>query len=89
MKYCHFFVQTDLCEIKLEKQQKTNVSLSAKTGYSFLMNFHVSCLCLHLFSAVFSSFSSLKSIGTKEMTIVHSFLKFVTIIQSKRHYEVG
>ena len=31
MKYCRFFVPTDLSEIKLEKKQKTNENLSIKS----------------------------------------------------------
>ena len=40
------------------------------------------------FSALFSSFILLMSIGTKEMTLSYSILALLTIIQRKRHYEV-
>ena len=35
-----------------------------------------------------SSFISFKSVGTKEITIFHSCLFFLTISPRKRHYEV-
>ena len=36
----------------------------------------------------FSSFISFKSVGTKEMAILHCFLPFLTISQRKRHHNV-
>ena len=35
-----------------------------------------------------SSFISLKSVGTEEITILHSFLAVLTISQRKRNYKV-
>ena len=35
-----------------------------------------------------SSFISLKSVGTEEMTILHSFLAFLTISHIKMYHEV-
>ena len=36
----------------------------------------------------FSSFISFKSVGTKEMTILRSFLAFLIITQRGKYYEV-
>ena len=35
-----------------------------------------------------SSFISLKSVGTEEIIMLHSFLAVLTISQRKRHYKV-
>ena len=79
-------VLSDLSGVKPEKQQKTNVSLPTKNRVSISMNCRVSYLSLHLF---FCCFISLKSVGTKEMTILHNFLTFLTVSQTKMYYGVG
>ena len=35
----------------------------------------------------FFKFYFIRSVGTKEMAMLHSFLAFLTISQRKRHYE--
>ena len=51
------------------------------------MNCHNRPKLIFAFLLFLSSFISFKSVGTKEMTILHSFLTFLRISQRRRHYE--
>ena len=70
-----------------KNSRKTNVSLLAKNNFDELP-FIIPKLTF-VFCCFFSRFISCRSLGTKEMTVLHSFLAFMTISQRKRHYVVG
>ena len=79
-----------MSEIKPEKTAKNNKCKLRYDSWQFIkINALFGLISLYLFSAVFSSFISLKSVGAKQMTILHSFPALLTISQRKRHYHVG
>ena len=76
---CHENVQLGsyLAEI-LRFELKTWFSKSAKIGQKQSINFDELIKLTFAFLLFLSSFISFKSVGTKEMTVLHSFLAYFT-----------